>query len=279
MTRMSRTWWGQRFLEHVEKFTAPGRLGRGRTYANTGRILDYRIKDGLVTAKVRGSINPYYGIYKEPIYRTTVTMTPISTADWKRAIARIASRADLVTKLLMQEMPDDVEDVFDGLGLHLLPHSFQDFQTDCSCPDWENPCKHIAGLCYVLAAALDRDPFLMFELRRLARENLRAELLKSPLGEVLASSITPEDVPLQPAESFYTRPTKEASGGHVSLKEFWTGAGRVPPMPLVTPAAVPAIVIKKGGDRPAFWHKDAPFIGVMEELYERVRTKSPEMKG
>ena len=279
MPQMSKTWWGQRFLENVEKFTAPGRLGRGRAYVNNGRILDYAVKKGTVTAKVRGSINPYYGVYEEPIYRTTVKLTPISSADWKKAIAQIASRADFVTKLLMQEMPDDVEQVFARLGLHLLPHSFQDFQTDCSCPDWENPCKHIAGVCYVLASALDGDPFLMFELRGLSRENLRAELLKSPLGEILASSVTPDDVPLELAESFYTRPTREPPRQGASLKEFWAGARRLPPMPTVTTPAVPAIVVKKGGDRPAFWHKDASFIAAMEELCERVRTKSPEMKG
>ena len=278
MPHMSRTWWGQRFLEDIEKFTAPGRLGRGRTYANTGRIFEYTVKNGLVAAKVRGSINPYYGVYEEPIYRTTVKLTPISAADWKKAIAHLASRADFVTKLLMQEMPDDIEDVFEKLGLHLLPHSFQDFQTDCSCPDWENPCKHIAGLCYVLASVLDHDPFLMFELRGLSRADLRKELLKSPLGEILASSVTPEDAPLQPAESFYTRPSRAPAAARLNLKEFWTGAKRLPPMPTVTRAAVPAIVVKKGGDRPAFWHKDASFIAAMEELYDRVRTKSPEMK-
>jgi uncharacterized Zn finger protein len=42
--------------------------------------------------------------------------------------------------------------------------------------------------------------------------------------------------------------------------------------------SVPALLIKKQGDYPAFWHKDASFIGVMEELYERVRTKNRQMK-
>ena len=40
------------------------------------------------------------------------------------------------------------------------------------------------------------------------------------------------------------------------------------------PAELPAILIRKGGDYPAFWDKDASFIALMEELYLRVREKN-----
>ncbi len=280
MAQFSRTWWGQRFIEALEKFTDPARLGRGRSYASGGRILDYTLANGTVTARVRGSINPYFGVYKEPIYRTTITIKAISSADWKKAIRHIASRADLVTKLLMNEMPDTIEDAFSGLGLHLLPHSERDFETDCSCPDWANPCKHIAGVYYLLASALDHDPFLMFELRGLSRDDLHAELARSPLGQILASALKSEDVPVvEPVESYYTRPDREPDVVVASHKEFWTGAKRLPAPPATaSQTSVPALLIKKQGDYPPFWHKDVSFISVMEELYERVRTKNKQMK-
>ena len=41
---------------------------------------------------------------------------------------------------------------------------------------------------------------------------------------------------------------------------------------------MPALLVKKQGDYPPFWQKDGSFIEVMEELYDRVRTKSPQMK-
>ena len=178
MTQFSRTWWGQRFIEALERFTDAGRLGRGRSYAHNGRILDYKVTNGTVTARVKGSINPYFGVYKEPIYKTSITIKAITAADWTRVIRHIASRADLVTKLLMNEMPDTIEDAFSGLGLHMLPYSQSEFTTSCSCPDYVNPCKHIAGVYYLLASALDDDPFLMFELRGLSRDNLRTELAR-----------------------------------------------------------------------------------------------------
>ncbi len=281
MAQFSRTWWGQRFIAALEQFTDPARLGRGRSYASGGRILDYTLAKGTVTARVRGSINPYFGVYKEPIYRTTITIKAISSADWTKAIRHIASRADLVTKLLMNEMPDTIEDAFSGLGLHLLPHSEGDFVTDCSCPDWANPCKHIAGVYYLLASALDRDPFLMFELRGLSRDALHAELVRSPLGQILSSALkSEEEVPaVEPVESYYTRPARQPDTAVASHKEFWTGAKRLPAKLTSTPqASVPALLVKKQGDYPPFWHKDVSFISVMEELYERVRTKNRQMK-
>src|SRR5690349_20409799 len=127
MPQFSRTWWGQRFLATLEQFTDPNRLGRGRSYVSGRRILDYTLANGTVTARVRGSINPYFGVYKEPIYNISITIKAISAADWTKVIRRIAERADQVTKLLMNEMPDTIEEAFSGLGLHLLPHSQKDF--------------------------------------------------------------------------------------------------------------------------------------------------------
>src|SRR6266566_4548520 len=259
MAQFSRTWWGQRFIAALEEFTDQARLGRGRSYASGGRIIESTLSKGTVTAKVRGSINPYFGVYKEPVYKTTITIKAITAADWTKVIRQIASRADLVTKLLMNEMPDTIEDAFSELGLYLLPHSERDFVTSCSCPDWANPCKHIAGVYYLLASALDHDPFLMFELRGLSRDDLRAELARSPLGQILASALTPDDVAVEPVASYYTRPTKEPAGAAPSHKEFWTGARRLPSAPATyreAIASVPALLIKKQGDYPPFWHKD-----------------------
>jgi uncharacterized Zn finger protein len=276
MAQFSRTWWGRRFIAALEQFTDPARLGRGRSYASGGRILDYTIANGTVTAKVRGSINPYFGVYKEPIYRTSITIKPISSSDWTKVIRQIASRADLITKLLMNEMPDTIEDAFSVLDLHLLPHSQRDFVTKCSCPDYANPCKHIAGVYYLLASSLDYDPFVMFELRGLSRDDLHAELAHSPLGQVLSSALASEDdVQIEPVRSYYTEPTKAAVTAVSSHKEFWTGAKRLPALPATSSqASVPALLIKKQGDYPPFWPKDTSFISVMEELYERVRTKN-----
>ena len=275
MAHFSRTWWGKRFIAALEAFTDSARLGRGRSYARNNKIKEHKITKGQITARVRGSVNPYFGVYKEPLYKTTIEIKKIAAADWSKAIACLGSKASWVSKLLMNEVPDNIEEAFTQLNLHLLPHNRQDFQTSCSCPDWENPCKHIAGVYYLVASQLDLDPFLLFELRGIERSKLQLELAKSPLGKVLSVAIETEEISPMPVASYYTKPEKVPAKKSLSLKEFWLGTKRLPQtISAASPASIPAIAVKKAGDFPSFWKKDVSFIEVMEELYQRVRTKN-----
>ena len=276
MSKFSRTWWGQEFIQALEHISDDGRLSRGRAYVNNGKITFFEIKDGIVGATVRGSINAYFGVYKEPLYITTIEFHDISAAKWAAAIALIASRASLISRLLLNEIPSNIEDSFTTLGLNLLPHGEKDFNAQCSCPDYGNPCKHIAGVYYRIAAELDRDPFLLFELRGLSREDLHKELAKSPLGQALSAELQLSQGSLKPAESYYTKPTIVAAEPVERLQDCWQGTKRLPQTmePVVKPL-VAGIPVKKQGDFPAFWHRNNSFLEVMEELYEQVRNKSP----
>ncbi|MCZ6679224.1 MAG: SWIM zinc finger family protein [Candidatus Poribacteria bacterium] len=275
MTQFSRTWWGVRFIDALEQITDPGRLGRGRSYARNGKIIEFHLSKGKINAKVRGSINPYFGVYKEPLYQTTIGITPIPKNHWSKLIKSISSKAAYVSKLLMNEMPENIEDAFSDLSLSLLPRNRKDFKTSCSCPDWDNPCKHIAGVYYLAAREFDRDPFLIFQLRGLSKEELQSELAKSPLGQILLSQLKTEDeIDLAPSASYYTKPAEEPVD-ETSLRAFWTGAGKLPQSAEArAPSTIPAVLIKKGGDYPSFWDKDVSFVTVMERFYEIVRRKN-----
>lgn len=273
MSKFSRTWWGQKFIAALEPLTDAGRLSRGRSYASGGKIKAFSIQGGTVTAKVRGSINPYFGVYKEPLYTTTIEFQPISAAKWAAAIALIASRASLISRLLLNEIPDSIDDALDILNIHLLPHSHKDFESNCTCPDWSNPCKHIAGVYYLVAAELDRDPFLLFELRGLSRADLLRELAKSPLGQTLSAELQRAQQPPRPILSYYPRP-EPVPAQVENLRNFWQGAKRLPQtIEPYAPPLVAGIPVKKQGDFPAFWQRDNSFIAAMETLYEQVRAK------
>ena len=275
MAEFSRTWWGQRFLQAIEQITDAGRLGRGRSYARGNKVKSFTIKDGLVQAEVRGSVNPYFGVYKEPLYQTSIEFHPISKANWAAAIAFIASKASLISRLMLNEMPDNIEDAFTKLDLNLLPHRNSNFTAHCTCPDWSNPCKHIAGVYYLLAAELDQDPFLLFELRGLSRDDLQKELAKSPLGQALSAELTAQQTPFQPDETYYTQPMTTTAPDLIHLKDFWQGEKRLPQTINAPPATgVSGILVKTQGDFPAFWPKNQSFIEIMEEFYDRVRDKS-----
>jgi len=272
MSMKTKTWWGERLLNALEEFTDSGRLQRGRAYASDNRVKQWTIKKGVVQAKIRGNKNPYFGVYTEPTYKTEVQMTHLTAVQWKKVIARLTERASFIAKLLVDEIPENIEDVFTEFKTHLLPNSYKDFNVSCNCPDYAVPCKHIAGVCYRLATVLDTNPLLLFEMRGLAPEKLQQELIKSPLGKVLANAQGAGASELTPVESLYTRPELKAMPESVSVKQFWQGAVPLPKeLPTLQAANIPAVLIKKGGDYPPFWHKQGSFIDVMEDFYLRMR--------
>lgn len=276
--RSARTWWGKRFIEALEGFTDSGRLQRGRGYRSGDRILAFDIGDGGVSATVRGNINPYFGVYKEPHYKVRIRLKPIPAGQRARVAKTLGSDAAMVSQLLMNQMPDDIDSALADIEQPLLPRNRRDFvQTDCDCPDHANPCKHIAGVYYRLAERLDQDPFLLFELRDLPRDALRQALGATPLGRALTELAREQDPDRasQPrvSESFFTRPTP--ADAVPDYQTFWHGAGRLPSeQEPAQGAALPAILVRKGGDYPPFWDQDRSFIDVMEELYSRVRGKN-----
>jgi len=273
-----RTWWGQRFIAALERFTDPARLARGRGYAGNERIKSWQLKDGEMSAKIRGNVNAYFGITKEPTYQTVIALKSISAGDWELLIRHLGSRAAFVSRLLLNEMPDNIEKPFELLDLHLLPHNARDFKTRCSCPDYANPCKHVAGLCYFLSAQLDQDPFLLFELRGLPREQLFRQLQETPLGKLLVQAHEAEPSEgLPPATFYFTRPLPVALPETCDPLGFWTSPKRLPDelAPSTTPN-VPALLVKKGGDFPEFWRETQPFPLVMETVYEAIRKRSKE---
>jgi uncharacterized Zn finger protein len=159
MKRAGTTWWGQRWLAALEQALGAdaGRLARGRTYARAGRAHDLQVEKGRVTAKVTGS--------RTTPYEIVIQLPTLDEPTWARAIAGLAEKAQFSAALLGGQIPEAIDEVFRAAGASLFPKTRADLQTSCSCPDWGDPCKHVAATYYVLGEALDRDPFLLFELR------------------------------------------------------------------------------------------------------------------
>lgn len=222
---VARTWWSRRFVEVLESFGMAGRLSRGRSYARTGQVMSLSLSTSLVVALVMGS-------RPEP-YRARIGVRKFTEDDWTRIEHALADRAVFAAKLLAGEMPPEIEDVFAGLGLTLFPGTTRELSMDCTCPDWEVPCKHLAATCYLLAESFDRDPFEILAWRGRSREDLldRLRELRAPMrpgqGEEREGERGPgqagghpdghvagvADAPPrdEPAESFWTRPKATAA--------------------------------------------------------------------
>jgi uncharacterized Zn finger protein len=183
------TWWSKRFIELLESFGAGSRLKRGRTYARAGQVVELEVEHGVVLAKVQGS--------RYSPYRVRVRFKALSENQWRRAEKAMASQALPLAKLLAGEMPHDIEDLLASCKLALFPRSAGELAATCTCPDSENPCKHIAATYYILAERFDEDPFLIFTWRGRDREELveRLRTRRAPAARGGGASARSTDVP------------------------------------------------------------------------------------
>jgi uncharacterized Zn finger protein len=274
MPKLTSTWWGERFLEALEAATDAGRLQRGRAYAGPSRLLEFHIEGAKIRAKVRGNKNPYFGVYKEPKYQLSIQLQAIPAAAWKGIVARLAANAGWLSRLLLGEVPEDIETAFRAAGHALLPYQAKDLTSQCSCPDYAKPCKHVAGTYYHVAELIEQDPFLLFQLRGLSREALHRELVKTPLGQALSAQLKADDQPPMPEPRPQRYPAAPLSPGEpMDLHAFWHG-GPLPESPPEPPPAIPALLLRRAGDRPAFWRRDNSFIEAMSEVYRIVEGKN-----
>jgi uncharacterized Zn finger protein len=161
---IGQSWWSRRFLDVLESFGMGGRLLRGKNYARAGQVLTMNLSTSLVVAQVQGS-------RPEP-YRVRIAVKAFTDREWLRIEEALAGQALFAAKLLAGEMPADIEDLFAELGLRLFPGTLRELSMDCSCPDWEVPCKHLAAACYLLAESFDADPFEILAWRGRGRTEL-----------------------------------------------------------------------------------------------------------
>jgi uncharacterized Zn finger protein len=174
------SWWGRAWIEALEQRARldPNRLPRGRTYARHGHVGEIELRPGLVRAAVAGS--------RPRPYSVTIRVRTFSEAEWDGILDVISSRAAHAAALLDGDLDPGVVDDARDAGVELLPDA-GDLQPRCSCPDWADPCKHAAAVCYLVASELDEDPFQLFELRGRPRPELVAALRRRRGGAAPAA--------------------------------------------------------------------------------------------
>ncbi len=181
------SWWAKQWIAALEHLLGgdAGRLARGRTYARGGRVSQITIDGSKVMARVTGS----------RIYQVALTVGALNDAAWATAVTAMASQASFAAALLNGTMPQHIDDVFRTTGATLFPTTRAELRTTCTCPDWGDPCKHVAAVHYVLGDTLDHDPYLLFELRGRTKAQLLAALRLAREACVEGRAELPADKP------------------------------------------------------------------------------------
>lgn len=265
--KIGATWWSKKWILVLESFGWSERLHRGRRYAKSGQVVDYAINPGCVNARVQGT--------RPKPYSVKIELKLISHDDWEKVISVMGSQAIFAAKLLTGEMPQNIEEAFAAAKVSLLPDSSKDLKTECSCPDWANPCKHIAAVYYVLADEFDRDPFMIFHLRGRRKEQIIEELRKMrSLGKVEAEE---EERYLRSAQyksDALAEDSSEVEPLESSLDKFWDiGEGFESFSVSINPAKVSIAILKLLGP-PAFWGGKPDFFNDMEHIYKIISDKA-----
>jgi uncharacterized Zn finger protein len=180
----------------------------------------------------------------------TIKMKQLTDAQWIKLEKTLTGKPIYAARLLAGEMPQDIEEAFKQADVPLFPKTSRDLETDCSCPDWSNPCKHIAAVYYLLGEEFDRDPFLIFKLRGRTRE------------EVVGGLKVPSA-----AEGAEVEPARQNEPLPENATAFWQGT----PVPddLYGAVQIPQIhaaLSKRLGNFP-FWRGNSNLMDRLEGIY------------
>ncbi len=167
------TWWTDEWLRRLEGMGLKGRFGRARNYAVQGQVVSVEIEGNRVFAKVQGT--------RETPYEVKLDFNRPSSAALQRITAAIRAEPILVARMLADDLPLEVEEIFRREGCDLFPGGKlenaadgrkYDMISSCSCPDYANPCKHSCAVLMILGEEIARRPLTLLELRGISAEAL-----------------------------------------------------------------------------------------------------------
>ena len=157
-------WWSRKLLSIIKSFGWENRMARGVRYARSGQVLRINVDKGKVEAEVQGSA-------RKP-YKISIVFPLIGDSIWNKVLDSLKNRPEMISSLLGGTVPTQIESIFMENGTSLFPEKGNELDMSCSCPDYANPCKHIAAVFYVLAENFDSDPFLILNLRGKDRKEI-----------------------------------------------------------------------------------------------------------
>lgn len=195
-----RSWWASAWIATFEERSRldPNRMPRGREYAASGQLGELALMPGEAQAKAQGRMAVPYDI--------RIRVRPFTDQEWDRVLDAISADVGRAAALLDGELPPEIAedvDLIPGIG---------EVGPRCTCPDDAEPCKHSAAVCFLVADALDADPFVLFLLRGRTRDEVLAGLRSRRRASEPAAAVeraeTAHDAGVDAREVFAARPRR-----------------------------------------------------------------------
>ncbi len=162
-------------MEEIDSNT--NRLPRGRTYANNGSVKEIKIENATVRAKVKGRLPSPYSI--------KISLKQFNKSQIEEIKNLVNGNPVIAAELSLGKLPESLLVHLEERNLMLFPKSWKDLNSNCSCPDDANPCKHIAAVYYLISSEVDKDPFFLFNMKGIATNVLTGLRIKNEASQKL----------------------------------------------------------------------------------------------
>jgi len=259
--RAAESWAGQRWLRLMEAGASHKVQVEGLEYAKLGQTRSIKIEPGTVNVLVQGRM--------PRAYRVTIELGSFDRPNWDKIIQEMAGQARYSAKLLSGELPTTIEELFAPLGLQLFPVQAADLKVSCNCDEPREEgstwCKHSVCAAMVVADQLAQDPWIIFSIRGIQREDLVDQLRHLRLlpgsGDGSAPVYSPH---IEAIEILPQKPLAEC------LEHFWEPASGLEQLHL-TPErpAVSHPLLRRLGPSP-FEGSKFPLVGLLQTCYDVV---------
>ncbi len=141
-------------------------LGFGSSELRAGRNLARQTADGALEV-APGSIVVRFADRGE--HTAQFTVSSLSEGQCEALLDTAATQPALVAGVFLGELPAAYDAHWREIGISLVPMA-DDLSCDCSCDDWAERCRHLAGLGELVGQVIEHDPYLLLTLRGWSRE-------------------------------------------------------------------------------------------------------------
>jgi uncharacterized Zn finger protein len=206
---LPRQWWTEAWLAGAAASGWEAALFRARQFGAARSRWDLVLEIGSVCAQGPGG-----GLHTA---RVDLRFPTLPESSIEATIETLASRAASMAELLDGELPRPLVGAIAVTDFSLFPLSGDRVFATCACRDRARPCKHVGIALLLLADAIDRDPFVLFMLRGVARNEILVRVARRRAAVLTLSSE-------------YPAPERDVdeSAGLTSDITAWTARGPIP---------------------------------------------------
>ncbi|MFT4148071.1 MAG: SWIM zinc finger family protein [Micrococcaceae bacterium] len=142
--RFGSRWWTNRFEASIEEELSPRVKVAGKNYARRGQVLWFTPSLGKINATIQGS-------EKQP-YRLEIAFNPVEVP--LEPIEEVQLQEHTMSEQLQKKLEDT--DFFTAKWIKY---------SSCSCPSWDDICKHAAAVLYLFIEQTEQEPDNLFLIR------------------------------------------------------------------------------------------------------------------